>query len=86
MSEWKGPWKCEKCGEVLSCPETPHMWKGGPYGYCKGAVKPYDRRAPDPDLLALLRKAWELLTYRHDEEERQDLLGRIYAALKEAGE
>lgn len=52
MSEWKGPWKCMKCGIVWREYQEKCSARK-----CGGRLVPFDRRAPDPDLLALLREA-----------------------------
>ncbi len=64
MSEWKGPWKCEKCGKHWEwrpgqLSPSGHMGLSGAF-YCTGEVVPHDRRAPDP-LLGLLREARNML-------------------------
>ena len=66
MSEWKGPFKCEKCGLVVMHPETfreeAHL--NDSRIWCDGKFHPYDRRAPDPEkaaLVAALRMAEEAI-------------------------
>ena len=57
MDEWRGPWKCEKCGERQD--ETPH-WRGTighQHEKCNGGLIPHDRRAPDPRVDALVKAA-----------------------------
>lgn len=37
--EWRGPWKCETCGEVYPKFEKEHDWP-----LCPGTLVPYERR------------------------------------------
>lgn len=62
MSEWKGPWKCEKCGRT----EEPWTKTGEGYRYhhtpdgvcaCPGRFMIHDRRATNP-LAEELREAF----------------------------
>ena len=54
--DWKGPWKCELCGDIEFEYKVPHLhvkavWaaQDGPYSdgiveKCYGKLVPYDRR------------------------------------------
>jgi hypothetical protein len=54
MSEWKGSWKCEKCGVVVPnsqrktdgghADDRMHQTTGRYYPDCPGPLLPYDRR------------------------------------------
>ena len=63
MSEWKGPWKCAKCGREFPCVDP----NGHSATYpkivserCTGTLKPNDRRAPVPRVAALVEAAKEI--------------------------
>ena len=57
MDEWKRPWKCDRCGRVYIAKVGQHWPPGPPSGadeYCTGILLPYDRRAPDLRVAALV--------------------------------
>lgn len=59
MSKWKGPWECRihgvlEYGLVDLDEEGKHIHAVGPYGLCRESLTPYDRRAPDPRVAALV--------------------------------
>jgi len=59
VSEWKGPYRCEKCGLVYSS-ATSNLNKGKCQLYCGQTLVSWNRRAPDPQVAALVKAAKEL--------------------------
>ena len=64
MSEWKGEWKCAKCGRILDPDRVAALgfhWSDISEDVrCDGELIPHDRRAPT-QADALLREAREAL-------------------------
>lgn len=64
-AEWKGPWKCEKCGYryVAGVPGGRCRCGEDEETRCTGTLVPYDRRAPAPSADGL-REALDLIAYK----------------------
>jgi len=73
MNEWKGPWKCDRCGMIVAIRMTIHyiaiehdgMFHAGPQ--CFGKLVPYDRRAPDPEKQEAVEALERVVRWYNDE-------------------
>ena len=98
MGEWKGPRKCEGCGAITGKDwageieyDDGHRYhftnRGTKKGIrpimCDGEMKPYDRRAPDPRVDALVKAAEEAVNILRSLGSAEELkLERALAAMK----
>ena len=98
MGEWRGPQKCDKCGSVYPNAIS-NLNKGKCQLYCGGTLVPWNRRAADSRVAALVkagrallvvmdrgdypRKLDEALTWRQNDEMARRMMEEALAAMKE---